>query len=441
MPALCRDCLAPIDGPLPRDGACRACGSDRVASHPELDELSIAHLDCDAFFASVEKRDDPALAEKPVLVGGRRRGVVMAACYVARRYGIRSAMPMYQALRACPHAVVVPPDMPRYRAASREVRALLDEVTPLVEPVSIDEAFLDLSGTERVHRRSAAASLAALAGRIEREVGITASIGLSYNKFLAKVASDLDKPRGFSVIGRGEALDFLRHRPVGLLWGVGASLQRKLSDDGVTTIGQLQGLDERELVARYGRIGRRLAQFARGEDDRRVDPHGPQRSVSAETTFAEDIAERRALERTLWRLCEKVSARLKEGGVAGGGVVLKLKSARFRLRTRSRRLAAPTQLAEVIFETAQALLGREADGTRFRLIGVGVDGIAPAAGADPSDLFDPQGTRRARVERALDEVRGKFGADAIVKGRGFAAPGDAPPGKRRPAGRHRAGER
>ena len=419
MPVLCRDCLASFR-PGASVGRCRRCGSARIIGHPELNALTIAHIDCDAFYASVEKRDNPDLAERPVVVGGRRRGVVMAACYVARGYGIRSAMPMYKALRACPEAVVVRPDMEKYERVSRALRALLEGVTPLVEPLSIDEAFLDLSGTERLHGRSAAATVAALASRIERELGITVSVGLSDNKFLAKVASNLDKPRGFAVIGRAEAPDFLRPRPVSLLWGVGRSLQRKLADDGVTTIGQLRDLDERELVARYGRIGRRLARFARGEDDRRVDPHGPRKSISAETTFDRDVREPRDLETALWPLCERVSARLKRSGLAGRGVVLKLKTARFQARTRSRRLAAPTQLAEIIFETARALLEREADGTLYRLIGVGVEGVAPGAEADPPELFDQARERLVRTERAVDDVREKFGAGAIGKGRGFA---------------------
>ena len=419
MPALCRDCQTSISDDA-RAARCPRCKSRRLVRHAELGALAIAHLDCDAFYASIEKRDDPGLVERPVLVGGRRRGVVMAACYVARRYGVHSAMPMFQALRACPDAVVLPPDMAKYQRVGREVRALFREVTPLVEPLSIDEAFLDLTGTERLHGRSPAATLAGLAGRIERDVGITVSIGLSYNKFLAKIASDRDKPRGFSVIGAAEAVEFLAAQPVSLLWGVGRALQRRLGDDGISTIGQLQGLAEGELVARYGSIGRRLARFARGQDERRVDPDAALKSVSAETTFDDDIADLAALERVLWRLCEKVSARLKRGEVAGGGVVLKLKSASFRLRTRSRKLSGPTQLAEVIYETALPLLAREADGTRFRLIGIGVDRVTHARAADAPELFDATRDRRARVERAIDEVRAKFGAGAIAKGRGLA---------------------
>ena len=197
--ALCRDCLAE-SGPAAK--RCLACGSPRLLAHPERDLLSIAHVDCDAFYAAVEKRDDPSLADKPVIIGGRKRGVVSTACYVARTYGVRSAMPMFKALKACPHAVVIKPNMQKYVAAGRAVQKLMLELTPLVEPVSIDEAFLDLSGTERLHHGSPARTLARLAKRIEDELGITVSIGLAPNKFLAKVASDLAKPRGFSIIGR-----------------------------------------------------------------------------------------------------------------------------------------------------------------------------------------------------------------------------------------------
>ncbi len=416
--ALCRDCdAAPED--LGRGERCPSCHSPRLVRHPELHRLSLAHVDCDAFYAAVEKRDDPALANKPVIVGGGRRGVVSAACYVARTYGIHSAMPMFKALKACPDAVVLRPDMAKYAAVSRELRALMLELTPLVEPLALDEAFLDLSGTERLHRRSAARTLVRLARRVETEVGITVSIGLSYNKSLAKVASDLDKPRGFAVIGRAEARDFLAPKPVSLVWGVGKALRRRLAADGIASIGQLAAADEDELVARYGAIGRRLARFARGEDDRTVEPNAPAKSVSAETTFDRDLDDPAELEAVLWRLSEKVAGRLKRTDLAGLTVTLKLKTADFRLRTRSRRLAQPTQLAEALFRAARPLLGREADGTRFRLIGVGASGLVSGSEADAPDLLDPEAARRAEVEHAIDAVRAKLGADAIGKGRGL----------------------
>ena len=388
--------------------------------HPELDALTVAHVDCDAFYATVEKRDDPTLAGKPVLVGGGgTRGVVMAACYVARRFGCRSAMPMAHALRLCPDAVVVRPDMAKYQHVGREVRALMLEATPLVEPISIDEAFLDLAGTERLHKGSPARTLAGLARRIETAVGITVTVGLSHNKFLAKLASGIDKPRGFTVIGRAETLDFLATRPVGELWGVGAVLQRALERDGIRRIGQLRAIPEATLVARYGAIGQRLARFCRGEDDRRVTAGSRRKSVSAETTFATDLSAPDALGARLWPLCEEVADRLKEGAIGGRVVTLKLKTADFRIRTRSRTLPHPTQLAETVWRAGEALLRREADGTRYRLIGIGVSELAPEAAADPPDLADPDGARRKAVERTIDSLRARFGSDAIGRGRGL----------------------
>ncbi len=418
MPTLCRDCLAEH---LEAWEDCPDCGSRRLVVHDELDSLAIAHIDCDAFFASVEKRDDPSLADRPVLVGARRRGVVAAACYVARRYGAHSAMPMYQALRACPDAVVIPPNLAKYRAVSREIRALFNRVSPRVEPVSIDEAFLDLSGTERLHHRTPAQTLAALAAEIERSVRITVSIGLSYNKFLAKIASAQNKPRGFSVIGRGEARGFLASQPVGVLPGVGPALRRRLEADGIATVGDLQVCDEAALAARYGRIGARLARFAHGEDDRPVDPHSPAKSLSAETTFPSDIADVETLSAILWRLSEKVAARLKAANLAGDVITLKLRTARFRTLTRRRTIDRPTQLAEIIFRTAQALLDREADGRPFRLIGVGVSSLDPAKERADADLFGTDPERIDRIERAIDAVRARFGEAAIAKGRGLGA--------------------
>jgi len=295
-------------------------------AHAELDRLAIAHLDCDAFYAAIEKRDDPALADKPVIVGGGRRGVVSTACYLARIHGVHSAMPMFKALKACPEAVVIPPNMEKYAKVGREVRALMLELTPLVEPLSIDEAFMDLAGTERLHHASPALSLARLAQRIENDLGITVSIGLSFNKFLAKIASDLRKPRGFSVIGREEAVAFLASKPVSLIWGVGKAMQTRLAEDGIRTIGALQRLPETDLAQRYGSMGFRLSRLSRAEDSRSVDPRGEAKSVSAETTFNEDIADPRRLTAILRSLSEKVSRRLKQQGLAGRTVTLKLKS-------------------------------------------------------------------------------------------------------------------
>lgn len=414
--AVCRDCAARVGAGA---GRCTRCSSRRLIQHAELHTLTIAHIDCDAFYASVEKRDNPSLTDRPVIVGGGRRGVVSACCYVARLYGVRSAMPMFKALALCPGAVVIPPDMRKYQAVGRAVRTVMLAVTPLVEPLSIDEAFLDLSGTERLHGGSPAQTLITLQRRIEREIGVTASVGLAHNKFLAKVASDLDKPRGFSVIGQADAEAFLAGRPVGLLWGVGRSLQARLEADGIRTIGDLRGFEEHELMRRYGAIGQRLARFARGSDDRAVTPDAPAKGISAETTFDTDIADAETLARRLWPLCETVSRRLKAAELAGRTITVKVKSAAFRQTTRAHRLTDATQLADTLFRTARPIVEALADGTRYRLIGIGVSDLAAAATADPPDLIDPHRLRRAKLERAMDSVRAKLGNGAIVKGRGL----------------------
>jgi DNA polymerase IV len=413
MAGFCRECLTDLPD---RAARCPACGSPRLVRHPELDRLAIAHVDCDAFYAAIEKRDDPSLRDKPLIVGGGKRGVVSTACYIARTYGIRSAMPMFQARRLCPHATVVPPDMAKYAGVGREVRALMLALTPLVEPLSIDEAFLDLSGTERLHGRSPAKSLAAFARTVEDRIGITVSIGLSENKFLAKLASDLDKPRGFSVLSRAEAAAFLAPKPVTFIWGVGKAMGAALAREGFRLIADLQRADETELMRRFGTEGLRLARLAHGIDSRDVSAERETKSVSAETTFETDIAAFRELERTLWRLSEKVSGRLKAKELSGSTVTLKLKTADFRLRTRARSLAAPTQLAAKIFAAGRELLEREADGTRFRLLGIGVSALASPEDADPADLVDRRGARDKAAEHAVDRLRAKFGRAAVVKG-------------------------
>lgn len=417
---LCRDCLTVGADDSPPPEACPHCGSPRLIAHAELPHLTIAHMDCDAFYATVEKRDDPSLKDKPVLVGGgSSRGVIMAACYVARRYGCRSAMPMFKARKLCPDAVVVRPNMAKYAEVGRAVRELMVETTPLVEPISIDEAFLDLSGTEKLHKGSAARTLAKLATRIETEIGITVTVGLSHNKFLAKIASNLDKPRGFSIIGQEETLAFLATQPVSKLWGVGRALQNRLTRDGLTEISHLRGCSEEFLVKKYGSIGHRLSRFSRGEDSRSVDPSSNRKSISSETTFLENLANPQALKDRLWPLCEKVAMRAKASELSGGVVTVKLKTADFKIRTRSRTLPDPTQLAEVIWRYASDLLEREATGTPFRLIGVGLSSLGPGIEADPLDLADPDAGRRKAVEQTMDSVRARFGTEAIRKGRTF----------------------
>ncbi|MGB7037739.1 MAG: DNA polymerase IV [Xanthobacteraceae bacterium] len=415
----CRDCLADA---LPQASRCAACGSPRLVRHDELDALAIAHIDCDAFYATVEKRDDPSLAPEPVIVGGGKRGVVATACYVARTFGVKSAMPMFEALRLCPHAKVVRPNMEKYVKVGREVRKMMLELTPLVEPLSIDEAFVDLSGTARLHGMTPAKVLARFAANVEKQLEITLSIGLSCNKFLAKVASDIDKPRGFAVLSRSNAPAFLATKPVSFIFGVGKVGAARFARDGFHRIADLQRVSEIELTRRYGEEGRRLSRLSRGIDERLVSAERETKSVSSETTFAQDISDFRSLERILWNLAEDVSTRLKSKNLAGSTVNLKLKSADFKIRTRAVTVDAPTQLAQRIFSAARHMLEHEIDGTRFRLLGVGMSMLTDGEEADPGDLLDG---RAALAEHAVDNVRARFGETAVVRGLAFDGKEDA----------------
>jgi DNA polymerase IV len=414
--ALCRDCLADLDFSARR---CSQCGSPRLVRHRALATLALAHIDCDAFYATVEKRDNPDIADKPVIIGGGKRGVVSAACYISRTFGVRSAMPMFKALALCPQAVVIRPDMAKYVRVGREVRQAMQALTPLVEPLSIDEAFLDLSGTQRVHGMIPAKVLARFARDVERNIGITVSVGLSCNKFLAKIASDLDKPRGFAALDQDEAREMLAERPVGFIYGVGPASQEKLVQRGYRLIADLQRADVNELMKQFGGEGQRLWRLARGMDDRRVVPDRGAKNISAETTFENDIRDFATLERLLWKLSEKVSERLKNSNLAGSTVTLKLKTADFRQRTRSQSIHSPTQLAAKIFTISREMLTREIDGTAFRLMGTGVSALKPGSAADDSDMLD---RRSAHAERAMDDLRKKFGSAAVIRGIAYDGP-------------------
>lgn len=414
MPALCRDCLTTFDS----ETRCPACRSPRVTRHPELFDLSIAHMDCDAFYASVEKRDNPDLADKPVIIGGGKRGVVSTACYLARIKGVKSAMPMFQALKLCPEAVVIKPRFDAYTKASRAIRAMMDELTPLVEPLSLDEAFMDLRGTAKLHHAPPAVMLARLIKRMKDELGLTGSIGLSHNKFLAKVASDLEKPRGFSIIGKAETTEFLRPKSVRLIWGIGPAAQTSLNAAGIRTFDDLLRWDRRDLHARFGSTGERLYALARGEDARRITANAPVKTLSNETTFHEDTRDPDILDGHLWRMAEKVSARAKATDKAGRVVQLKLKTSDFKLISKRQSLHHPTQLADTIYRTARGLFDQAAGTGPYRLLGVGLSEISAADGADRTgDLLDPGAGTRAKAEKAADAIRQKFGADAIIKGR------------------------
>lgn len=413
MRAFCRDCLWTGEEPLRR---CPACGSPRIVAHDELGELSIAHMDCDAFYASVEKRDRPELRDVPVIVGGGKRGVVTTCCYIARISGVRSAMPMFKALKACPEAVVIKPDFTKYRAESRRILGMAAELTPLVQNLSLDEAWMDLSGTERLHGAPPALTLARLQARIEAETGLTVSIGLAPNKFLAKIASDLDKPRGFSVIGARSAQAFLAGRPVGILPGVGPAMVASLEKAGYRTVGDLARVDRKVLADRWGAHGLRLHDLAHGRDSRAVNPNEERKGISAETTFNEDLSAVPDLEDRLAPLCEKVARQARAGGVAGRVVTLKLRTTDFRIVTRRRTLPVATQTARTLFAVGRELLAREASGRPWRLIGIGIADLVDAEAAS-ADFFAEAERKTLAGERTLDAIREKFGKDAVTSGR------------------------
>ncbi|RMA42539.1 DNA polymerase IV [Rhodophyticola porphyridii] len=414
MPALCRDCLTMFE----TGTRCPACARPRIISHPELFDLSIAHMDCDAFYASVEKRDNPELRDKPVIIGGGKRGVVSTACYIARIKGVKSAMPMFKALKLCPEAVVVRGRMEVYAQVSRQIRAMMEEMTPAIEPLSLDEAFMDLTGTARLHGKPPAAMLAGLVNRMRAELGITGSIGLSHNKFLAKLASDLDKPRGFSIIGKAETMAFLSDKPVRMIWGIGQAGQASLDKAGIRRFADLRRWDRKALADRFGTMGDRLYFLSRGEDNRRVKRDRAVKSISNETTFSDDIADPDILDGHIWRMTEKVAARAKAKAIAGRVVTLKLKRADFTQITRRVSLGDATHMADRIYRTARGLFDA-VDHTRpYRLLGVGLSDLVPSDQADRSgNLLDPDQAKRYQAERAADAIRNRFGKDAIVKGR------------------------
>lgn len=414
MPALCQDCLTPFENGT----RCPACRSPHIVAHPELFDLTIAHMDCDAFYASVEKRDDPSLVDKPVIIGGGRRGVVSTACYIARIRGVKSAMPMFKALKLCPDAVVIRGRMDEYVATSRRIRTLMEELTPMIEPLSLDEAFLDLSGTQKLHGAPPAIMMARLVKKMREEIGITGSVGLSHNKFLAKIASDLDKPRGFSVIGKAETAAFLNDKPVRMIWGVGQAAQVSLNKAGIHTFNDLLRWDRADLTARFGGMGDRLWHLARGQDYRRVSNSAPIKSISKETTFNEDTASVDILDGHLWRLAEQVADRAKARNLAGRVVTLKLKRANHTLVSRRLSLRDATQLADTIYTTSRGLFDSVGNQGPYRLIGVGIADLVPEGKGDLSgDLLDPNAKIRSQTERATDIIRQKFGKDAILKGR------------------------
>ncbi len=414
MPSLCRKCFNTFN----EEGRCPRCSSPLVVSHSELFDLNIAHMDCDAFYASVEKRDNPDLADKPVIIGGGRRGVVSTACYIARIRGVKSAMPMFKALEKCPDAVVIRPRMKIYAEISQQIRAMMNDITPLVEPLSLDEAFMDMSGTHKLHGAPPAVMLAKLMDRISDNLGLTGSIGLSHNKFLAKIASDLNKPNGYSIIGEAETSSFLKDKSIRLIWGVGASTQKSLEKSGIRTFLDLLRWDRKDLVSKFGSMGDRLWFLARGQDARVVSNSDRIKSISNETTLNENTSNMRVLEGHLWRLCEKVSSRAKSKGLAGTIMILKLKSSNHKIITRRVTLRDPTYMADVLFRSTYPLMEAAIENGPFRLVGAGLSGLCLASQAQREpELLDDGALNRIKVERVTDEIREKFGDEAMIKGR------------------------
>jgi DNA polymerase IV len=414
---LCRDCLRKDSNDSAR---CAYCGSPRTISLEDAAGLAIAHVDCDAFYAAVEKRDDPSLNDKPLIVGGSGpRGVVATCCYIARTFGVRSAMPMSRARGLCPHAVVLPPDMAKYARVGREIRTRMMALTPLVEPLSIDEAFLDLNGCDGSNGAGAAETLLRFARQVEVEIGVTVSVGLSYCKFLAKMASELNKPRGFASLSREEAKGWLAPQSIARLWGVGRVGRERLERLGFHLIGDLQRIDEREAILRLGEDGLRLWRLARGRDDRAVTAERETKSVSSETTFDRDISDKAELTRILLAQCDRVATRLRKEGLAACGVTLKLRLADFSLRTRSRGGIRATQLAPRLFEAARPLLDAQPEGVAYRLLGVAATDFAPAEGADADDLLAGDRGRERFREAAIASLRDRFGPAAVQRGLTF----------------------
>jgi DNA polymerase IV len=415
--SVCRDCFIEQKAHTIAVGQkCDGCGSRRIVFHTRLNALSIAHIDCDAFYAAIHKRDQPELRDKPVIVGGGVRGVVATCCYIARASGVRSAMPMFKALKLCPEAVVIKPQMELYSREGRAIRTMMQDLTPLVEPVSVDEAYLDLSGTDRLHGCSPAVTLAKFQRTVEAETGLTVSVGLSSNKFLAKTASDLDKPRGFAVLAPEDVPEILWGRPVGFLHGVGPAFVKTLNRDGYMTIGDLAAADFGALQSRYGDSGGRVAAMAIGKDSRKVEPDSERKSISSETTFNHDLRDLEDLEPILARLCTQVGERTRASACSGRVVTLKLRTASFKAITRRITLSEPTATGRIVFEAAKPLLVSELSKGPFRLIGVGLTDLSAPADADHGDLMNTSAPRKAALERALDQVKARFGKGAVKSG-------------------------
>lgn len=394
------------------------------------DPLTILHVDMDAFYASVEQRDDPALRGRPVVVGWvGPRGVVCAASYEARPSGVHSAMPMSTARRLCPHAVFLPPRMTHYGRISRQIRDIFLSFTPLVEPLSLDEAFLDVRGCAGLFGLAPAIARQ-IKSRIRAETGLVASVGVAPNKFLAKLASDHGKLDGLVVVPPEGVAAFLAPLPVGRIWGVGAKGQKRLHALGICTVGDLKALPEKVLVGHFGEIGRQMGRLAHGQDDREVTPDREAKSVSTETTFPRDVGDRRVLRNWLLGLVDQLSGRLRHQGIRAKAVEVKIRSSDFRTRTRAQALGEATNATEVVWQAAAGLLERSlsSDFLPVRLLGVGVTRLTSET-AVQGDLFDGAlCQRQGALDQAVDAIRGQFGAEAIHRASLLGSRSDEPEG-------------
>jgi len=380
----------------------------------------------DAFYASIEQRDKPDLRARPVIVGAdpKGRGVVSAASYEARRFGVRSAMPISHAARLCPHAAFLPVDMAKYRAVSVQIMGILADFSPLVEPVSVDEAFIDLTGTESLFG-SPLEAVRRIKQRIRSETQLTASAGLASNKFVAKVASDLQKPDGLVAVAAGGEARFLAPLPVDLIWGVGRVTAKALRDLGLATIGRLQTMPRSVLARRFGKHGEHLHDLAFGRDDRPVEPFGLPKSVGTEETFDADSTDAELLRTTLRAEAERVAAELREGGFAAARITLKLRLAPFETHTRSA-TGEPTQDGLELYRRARVLLERERVTRPVRLIGLSAGRLGPA-GLGQLGLFDPHAVRRERLARVVDRLTERFGEGAVMPATLLRQKRDVPP--------------
>ncbi len=385
-----------------------------------IKKAMILHIDMDAFFASVEQHDRPELKGKCVLVArDTDRGVVTTASYEARKFGVHSAMPVFQARKLCPQAVYIPPRKGRYGEVSRQIMSLLSEFSPLVEPVSIDEAFVDISGCGRLHG-SPAETAETIKNRIFEATGLTCSVGIAPNKFLAKIASDMNKPDGLFAIMPDEMSAFIKTLPIRKVSGVGKQTRKILETLSIETLGDVQKYSEPFLIGRLGKFGSRLASLAAGIDPSPVIPHTPAKSISSEHTLSRDTADKQELKRYLQSQSEEVGRQLRKADLRARTVTLKVKDADFKIVTRSRTLSVPTQSSETIIKSATLLLDAYQLNKKIRLIGVGASGLVSGRTPVQQDLFDgpvKQNAAWEKIDKTMDAIASKFGPESIRKGK------------------------